>query len=324
LSEPMFKIICITASLIAISLIIILASPVSLQIGFRPLHSVSPPDFSTQTRPQPKMFTLLATGDVMLGRTLNDYALSRNDFTFAFADTASILSSADLTLINLETPLSSTCPPSKHNTVFCADLRHLAGLAVAGVDIVSLANNHVFDQGETTFASASAILEKAGMKVIYAGHPAKLSYNGLKISFHAFNDIWSFSKKYSRINPEEMQNEISAAATDSDLIIVMFHWGNEYTEYITDRQKTLARLAIDSGADLIIGSHPHWIQTSETYSGKKIDYSLGNYIFDQYWSEKTRYGLAALYRFSNSVLTAAEYTRVYQKSDGHTILDPLQ
>lgn len=121
-----------------------------------------------------------------------------------------------------------------------------------------------------------------------------------------------------------MQSEISQAEKKSGMIIVMFHWGNEYTEKITSRQSELAHLAIDAGADLVIGSHPHWIQSTETYKGKQIDYSLGNFIFDQYWSDKTKQGSIAKYTFLNHQLIHTSRISVETQTNGHTVVKTLQ
>ena len=104
-----------------------------------------------------------------------------------------------------------------------------------------------------------------------------------------------------------IKREIGTAKQNSDLVIVSFHWGIEYTTQPKPRQKELAHLAIDSGADLIVGNHPHWIQPVEVYKDKLIVYSHGNFVFDQMWSQKTREGMVGKYYFYNNKLIDAEF-----------------
>lgn len=289
------------------------------------LDAISQTDHSwTATLSAEKTFTLIVTGDVLLARTINSRAVSSRDFEFPFLPTAKFISSADTTFINLETPLFSGCPTSTEGTVFCGVSEHTAGLKLAGVDIVSLANNHAFDYLETGFNSSLELLTANNLAAIYAGHPYATKTKNLRISYHAFNDIWSRSKIYSRVDIPQMEEELKAAKANSDLVISMFHWGNEYTETISPRQQLLAHAAIDAGADLVIGSHPHWIQGSEIYQGKLISYSLGNFIFDQYWSQKTRQGQIAKYTFWGNQLVDVEYFLVYMQTNGQTVQKEIQ
>ncbi len=278
----------------------------------------------TATLSAQKTFTLLATGDVLLARTINSRNVARKDFIFPFIPTKNLLSSADTTYINLETPLLPNCPTSASGTVFCGDPQNVAGLLFAGVDVASIANNHSYDFLEQGFASTQKILESNNIGAVSPDHAFKATTKGSRISYHAFNDIWSRSKEFSKVDSDQMATEIKKARETSNLVIVMFHWGNEYTEKISERQKYLAHLAIDSGADLIIGNHPHWIQSSEIYQGKLISYSLGNFIFDQYWSKKTMEGQVAKYIFYENRLIDAEYIPVTQTTNGQTIKKVIQ
>jgi poly-gamma-glutamate synthesis protein (capsule biosynthesis protein) len=102
----------------------------------------------------------------------------------------------------------------------------------------------------------------------------------------------------------------------ADIIIVAFHWGIEYTDMPSERQKQLAHLAVDSGADLVLGNHPHWIQPVEIYQDKLIVYAHGNFVFDQMWSEKTREGVIGRYVFYDDKLVDAQFIPIYISSYG--------
>ena len=120
-----------------------------------------------------------------------------------------------------------------------------------------------------------------------------------------FTDIASGSLEISTATPENIKTQISTATSSADLVIVTFHWGNEYSLRSLHQQE-LAHFAIDSGADVVIGHHPHWVQEYEVYKNKPIYYSLGNLVFDQMWSEKTRKGLVVRLTFSGNQLVNKE------------------
>ena len=105
----------------------------------------------------------------------------------------------------------------------------------------------------------------------------------------------------------KFQKEIGLAKDQASLVFIVFHWGNEYTRLPSAFQKEAAFLAIESGADLVLGNHPHWIQPAEVYQGKLIVYSHGNFVFDQPWSPETQEGIIGEYRFSPAKLAEAKY-----------------
>jgi poly-gamma-glutamate synthesis protein (capsule biosynthesis protein) len=109
---------------------------------------------------------------------------------------------------------------------------------------------------------------------------------------------------------ERVAREVGSLKQEANFVIVAFHWGREYTHDPTDRQVELAHAAVDAGADLVIGSHPHWVQGIELYKGKLITYSLGNFVFDQMWSQETREGVIAKYVFDEDGLAAVTFQPV--------------
>lgn len=237
-------------------------------------------------------FTLLFGGDVMLGRSVNTRILKNKDFSWPFRKVSTLLSEADLTLVNLESPFRSGCKPTDGGMIFCADPRSVEGLVTAGVDIVNLANNHINNQGKEGIDETIDVLNKNNIVYVGARHDSPVVFNikNTKIAFLGFTDIASGSPEISTATPENIKSQISEAKKNSDLVIATFHWGNEYS-LRSLRQQDMAHLAIDSGADAVIGHHPHWVQEIETYKGKPIYYSLGNLVFDQMWSEATQKGL---------------------------------
>ena len=120
--------------------------------------------------------------------------------------------------------------------------------------------------------------------------PLFKTVNKTKIAFLGFNDIGGSGDEISTATPKTIKDQIISAKKEAAIVIATFHFGNEYSKRSL-RQQELARLAIDSGADIVIGHHPHWVQEYEEYKGKPIYYSLGNLVFDQMWSTETRKGL---------------------------------
>lgn len=249
--------------------------------------------------PKSSSLTIIFTGDVMLGRSVNTRIQKYADPTWPFINIASLLSSADLAIINLESPFISGCRPTDTGMIFCADPKSIAGLRLAGVDIASLANNHVDNQGQEGIDETVSILKSNGITPVGLG---KAVFNTVKNTNLA---ILSFSD-FSEIKNEEVAKQIQEATKSADLVITTFHWGVEYQKTPTPRQVFLAHLAIDSGADIVVGSHPHWVQTEEIYQGKPIYYSLGNLIFDQMWSEETRRGQILKVTYQDNLLVKKE------------------
>lgn len=228
--------------------------------------------------------TLLITGDVMLGRQVGIEMVKRNDFLWPFHRTTDLLAGADLTLANLETPIVTGCPFSSEGMVFCADPRVAEGLAQAGIDGVSLANNHAYTYGEAGFDETLSYLRQAGVEPIPAGTLVVNTVDGLQIGILSFNDSDALlDVNWATAVVKESSHQV-------DVLIGLIHWGVEYQAEPTDRQREVGHALIDAGMDVIIGAHPHRVQPVEEYGGKLIVYSLGNFVFDQMWWDETRLG----------------------------------
>ncbi|MBI3954707.1 CapA family protein [Candidatus Collierbacteria bacterium] len=291
--------------------------------SFQPTQTASPSTVSPELLPAPTLdtifaldhswvaalssetITLVATGDVMLGRVVNLKSVQKNDFFWPWLLTAEILRSADLTLINLESPLGENCPLTNTGMVFCAKNSHTDALASSGVDVVNLANNHLADQKLSGAAYTKDQLQATGFLTIGMDQPVFKKVKNTTFAFLGFNDIPPFIAT-PRVDTETITSEIILAKPKANLVVVSFHFGEEYTETPTARQRLLAYTAIDAGADLVIGHHPHWIQPLEIYQGKPILYSHGNFIFDQMWSDQTRLGLVSRFTYFNDQLIDLE------------------
>lgn len=270
---------------------------------------------------------LIATGDIIPARSVNFQTTSRGDFRWPYEKTGNILWNADITFINLETPLLTSCPVTNEGMIFCGDKRNVEGLRYVGVDVVNLANNHAGNYGKTGIDETIGNLEKEGILVTGANNGVAIKeVKGVKFGFLGYNDIGE-DPVVSKADEGKMTKEINETKGRVDVLVVAFHWGAEYQSQPDLRQRELGKLAIDSGADLVIGNHPHWIQPIEFYqprvvSGgretrkKLITYAHGNFIFDQEWSQKTKEGVVGKYFFNDKQLVGVEYLPVEIKDFG--------
>lgn len=275
--------------------------------------------------------TLIVTGDIILGRMVNFRMVQKNDFTLPFQKTADLLKTGDLTLANFESPLVSNCKPTGEGMIFCGDTRGVEGLKFAGIDVVSLANNHIGNFGIEGIDQTVDILKDNGIEftgvisdltnlsslsnlVVKEVKPPSFTLGGLrraegglKFGFLGYNTIGGKEKGVSFADPETITEEIRLARQKVDILTVMFHWGEEYTLIPSEKQKELAHLVIDLGADLVLGNHPHWVQGVEIYKNKLIAYSHGNFIFDQAWSRETMEGVVGKYTFYDKDLIDLQF-----------------
>jgi hypothetical protein len=242
-----------------------------------------------------------------------------------------LISKADIAVANFENPAPNVSSYHTSGTRFTADPRLIPGLVKAGIDYVSIANNHIGDAGDVGILQTIANLKKRGLKFSGAGKdlaaarkPAILEAAGTTVAILGYDAI---AKGYFA-GPDETgssQLSLKRAKTDikrarqagADLVIVFPHWGIEYRNKPFDAQQQLARDIIDAGADMIIGNHAHWAGAVEIYKGKPIWYALGNFVFDQTWSEPTMEGLTLELTFQGASLRQI-------RMRPHIILDKAQ
>lgn len=270
--------------------------------------------------------TVIATGDIIPARLVNVEASRRGDYAWPFRPTADFVKNADVTYINLESPLLQGCvPDGRPSLTFCGDPRWTQGLQMIGTKVVNVANNHVNSGRPVT--ETKALLEQNGMKVTTdLGPPVVLDVKGLKIAFVGCRAV-----ENGQVDRAQLKAVIQQARQLAQVVVVQFHWGKEYERQpmiapgvAPDQPTELGHLAIDSGADLVVGNHPHWVQGVEVYHGHLITYAHGNYVFDQvncypgigsdyrtYCSDDTRTSVIGTYTFYDDKLVSASWKPTY-------------
>jgi len=286
----------------------------SLQELFHPTYVV--PNDPAHVR------TLLVTGDIIPARGVNYFATQRRDFLWPFRPTAGYVKNADITFIDLESPLFTGCPVTAASTfTFCGDPRFVSGLKLIGTDVASMANNHASNYGAEGIRLTDQLLQKNGISSTGLGPVAVINVRGIKFGFIAFNGV---GRAIDRV---ALKASIQRARQQADIVVVQFHWGKEYERQpmadpgvpTPDNPVTIGHLSIDWGADMVIGNHPHWYQGVEVYHGKLITYSHGNFVFDQMWSEDTREGIIGTYTFYGKQLVAASWRAVRSYDYGQPV-----
>ncbi len=213
----------------------------------------------------------------------------------------SLLQKADLAVANFENPAPNAFKYHTTGTIFSADPRLIAGLKNAGIDYVSLGNNHIGDAGPVGLLQTLANLDHYGIRHSGAGKnlaaaraPATMTVDGIKVAILSYDTIAKYyaagpSKPGSaQLTAANVKVDVAAARkAGAQLVIVYPHWGTEYSPRPFSAEQSLAHAVIDAGADMIIGNHAHWVGAMEIYKGHPIWYALGNFVFDQIWSEPT-------------------------------------
>ena len=266
------------------------------------------PDPQKATSHNPDEVTIIATGDIIPARSVNSIMVNKNDFTYPYHHIAPLLSAGDITLINLEAPLLQDCIPTIEGMVFCGSSRSIAGLRYAGVDIANLANNHAGNYGISGIESTKKILTDAHIQVTGSESPVVTQVKGITFGFLGYNSIGAPEQGLSWADAQAITKQIAQLKQNgAQFVVVSFHWGTEYTHDPDPSQIALAHLAVDAGADLIIGNHPHWVQGVEWYKNGFVTYAHGNTVFDQMWSQETREGVIAQYTFKKTGLIDIKY-----------------
>lgn len=238
---------------------------------------------------QPRV-SFCAVGDILLDRGIRRTILE-HDVDYPFELITPLISEFDLAFCNLECPVSSGGASTGKVYCFRADTHFFAGARNAGFDIFSLANNHIIDWGLAACIDTRNLIERCGLVAVGAGAteddartPRIVRKNGLTFAFAAYvgKPLASMLPVGpARASCEEIVEEIEQVREQVDFVIISMHWGTEYESIPEKHQVRWAHRMIDAGADLIIGHHPHVLQSFEMYKGRYILYSLGNFVFDQ-------------------------------------------
>ena len=276
---------------------------------------IIPPSKETSIIEEKQPIKIVLVGDIMLDRGVA-YMIEREgdrDFRFPFLKVVDYLKEADIVFGNLEGVISDKGIKVGSIYSFRAKPEAIEGLSFAGFNVLSLANNHALDYTREALEDCLARLSKAGIDYVGAGFTEDEAYspfikevNGLtdslptKIAFLGYTNLgpetWPARGKKSGIawisesNFETIKEDVKLAREKADILIVSLHSGKEYQKTPTQFQIEFAKMAIEAGADLIVGHHPHIIQKNEKYENGYIFYSLGNFIFDQGFSEGTMKG----------------------------------
>ncbi|MFQ5640399.1 MAG: CapA family protein [bacterium] len=261
----------------------------SAQIHFDSESNILDPPSLSET------ISVVAVGDVMLGSWVLE-SLKANGVLYPFAAAKPYIQSADIAIANLEAPFTEAEAPFPKRFNFKVPPAYAIGIKRAGFDVVTLANNHTMDFGEAGLQETIETLDKIGVEHCGAGanfeqahRPAVMDVGGKKVAFFGYSMTFPtefYAKEDSGgtayPEPELMQTNLAAFEKTVDFTVVSFHWSAEKLQIPKEYQIHYAHLAIDSGADLVLGHHPHVLQGLELYKNRLIAYSLGNFAFGSY------------------------------------------
>jgi poly-gamma-glutamate synthesis protein (capsule biosynthesis protein) len=271
---------------------------------------------------------LTFAGDMMLDRMIN-HEFKDKGFAHIFDNLGNrVFWGSDISIANLEGPISKTPIDDNitaDNMTFNFAPKSIDALKFLKLNTVSLANNHTSNAGASGFEDTKQILEQN--KISYFGLPAGVSDASIK----RFDTDYPVSviglDALSGFDDAKMNQLIKDEKASGRFVIIYPHWGSEYLATHTNSQSRLARLWIDNGADMIVGSHPHVVEDSEIYNGKLIVYSLGNFVFDQTFSKETQQGLILAITIDDNGVTASylpiiskNYQPQFAKSDDRSTI----
>jgi poly-gamma-glutamate capsule biosynthesis protein CapA/YwtB (metallophosphatase superfamily) len=293
---------------------------------------------------QSDAFTVIAGGDVMLGRGTG-VLIRRLGPDYPFQEIMQEVQKHDVAFANLESPISdrgTMFAPFK-GIYFRAEPVVVAGLQSCGFSVLSLANNHVLDWGVESILDTMRYLEKGGIKYSGVGRsreqalePAVFTISGVRVAFICFNDIYPFSVREAggtmqtlSMKGNTLKEEINDLRKRFDVVIASVHAGTEYLPEPEREKREKMRSLVDAGVQVVLGSHPHVIQEIEVYGSGLIAYSLGNLIFDQGWSRETSLGMLLeigflgnrpLYYKPNIVSIERSRARIIDLEDADSVL----
>lgn len=269
---------------------------------------------------------LTAVGDIIMSRTVGVKIKESGDNALPFRNVSDILSQGDITFGDLEAPFLDKGDLITEGMSFKAEPEFIEGIKLAGFDVMSLANNHTKNQGSEGLFFTFNLLKQNNIKFCGAGTNFQEAHNsaiveakGKKFAFlaYTYSDGIDFETHLSENEPDvafldinQAKIDIAEAKKQADSVIVYMHAGEEYSPKPIEEQINFAHSAIDNGADLVLGSHPHWVETTEKYKDKYIIYSMGNFVFDQEWSQETKEGAIVKLKYKDNRFNQAEFIPV--------------
>lgn len=283
---------------------------------FQPKILVDPQVYGFQNR-------LVFAGDVMFSRAVRREILGKHDPAMPFRKIFPLLKSADVIFVNLESPFSDEGPYHDSGLIFHAAPETIEGLQLAGVNVASTANNHARDCGPHGVEFTLKWLRSHNIRPVGSAETEAAVHrgmifarNGIRFGFLGYtfdqkNGNWNdIDPRIAIADPAVMSRDVKELKKRCDIVIVSMHNGIEYQPQPSAAQILFAHTAIDSGAKLVIGHHPHVVQPSESYHNGLIYYSLGNFIFDQYQREATQHGKVVEISFLGTDIVDARAMKV--------------
>jgi poly-gamma-glutamate capsule biosynthesis protein CapA/YwtB (metallophosphatase superfamily) len=285
-------------------------------LGALPLHQSAQDSIPAAV---PAETRLLFGGDVMLSRFVGKLARDNHDPAFSLRDLAPVLRKADLAFVNLESPFSDRGHVVEEGMVFKAEPEMVEALVEAGIAIVSTANNHARDCGAYGVEYTLDWLASHGIATVGSAKKAEqahvgtvLERNGVRFGFLAYTydqsngNYTDVDARIAVMDTARMRRDVQNLLTRADVAVVSMHAGIEYSPTPNAQQKEFAHAAVDAGAQIVVGHHPHVTQPWERYGSGVVFYSLGNLVFDQFQRAETQRGSLAQVIFSGSSLTNVE------------------
>jgi poly-gamma-glutamate synthesis protein (capsule biosynthesis protein) len=277
-------------------------------------------------------WNMFAAGDMMLSRTVGVKMRNTGDWSYPFNILKNNISKFDVSFANLESPFNEQGQIYDEGMTFAADPKAIKGLTESGFDIISLANNHFGNMQNAGMTYTMDFLNKNQIKYTGAGKTTAdsceakyVNVKGLKIAFLAVDGVDSTPVSYradsqypglcSWLETTRIGTAIKNAKSKADFIVMSMHAGTEYKPIHRSDQEEFAHKVINNGVNLVIGTHPHVVQDIETYKNGLIFYSLGNFVFDQTWSQETQQGLTIELSFTNGQITKYQIKPVLINSD---------
>lgn len=247
--------------------------------------------------------TVLFAPDVMLGRSV-ELRMDSYGRDYPFQELRSTIEDADLAVVNFEASVPAEHVPTAPFTFqFSVKEEYFAAIPEAGFDVLSLANNHALDFGHEGYINTRMVCERYGVTCV--GHPTRLNNSSYTLESVGSSTvgILMLHTLFSGVDRDTLESLLTELSSVSDVQFAFVHWGEEYVYGYTKSQETLAHILIDGGIDAVIGHHPHVIAPVSFYKGKPIFYSLGNFVFDQYWNTDVQTGFLVSVLIEEETLT---------------------
>ncbi len=297
-----------------------------------PSQTPTNPPTST-TEPE---ITLLFSGQIVPARCVQAGVDAHGNADYIYAEVSHLLQAADLTIGTLNAALSDASPMTGciKTFVLVGSSLNADAMAAAGFDAMSVATNHIKNCNSNTcgnqaFLDTLANLQRVGIRPIGAGEnlesalqPVVLEVQGVRFAFVSLGEIErsAFAGEntpgIAPLNEPNLRQAIAAARQAGDVVIVMPHWGPEYSPNPNWNQRTYAQIAVDAGADLVVGNHTHVVQAMQYLHGVPVFYGLGNFVFDQTWDRKNQQSVLLVVHFEGTRFEGYEFIPVYADGDG--------